>query len=176
MNQKRSFILIILILVSILIIGVSYFVFTKEKPSSQAINPEFPKSFAVLNNMTLNYSDSWSVKNKGTEGIELTKGDVTILLSTAQIENSKTLDQIVDEKNESLTTKKILNDSKQTINSIQFRKVQYGSLDESFFPSDNLTLYSAIVNKNVYLTFIINSPSGVSIQEAESLVNTIKYN
>jgi len=182
MPKKNPYTIIYVIIAAIAIFAVSLIGFNFFKNgnslfSSQSTNKDFPLDLDILGTLKLSYSDTWQIKNNGTDGVELTKGDVTILLTTAKVTNGSTLDGIVDQKNEQLkSSKKILSDIKITINSIPFRRLELGNLDETLFPSDGLISYSGIVNNNVYLSMIINFPSGGNPTEAESLIKTIRYN
>ncbi len=181
MAKKQShiafyIIIIALVVITLLLLAANFSRITNIF-NSQQVNTELPLNLDILGKLKLSYSDKWSINNKGTEGIELNKGDVTILLTTSKITNGKSLDEIVDSRNEELkSSKKIISDTKVIINNITFRREELGSLDETFFPSDGFISYSAVVNSDIYLTLIINFPSGGNPSEAESLVNTIRYN
>ncbi|MEP7103390.1 MAG: hypothetical protein ABI721_01620 [Candidatus Dojkabacteria bacterium] len=141
------------------------------------IKSELPLEMDILSKLKMNYSDAWSIANNGTEGVILEKGDLNILVATAQTDGTKNLDDIVNDRAEKLkATKKLLNDTKVNINTIEFRRLEFGSLDETVFPSDGLISYSALVDKNIYLTLTLNFPPGTSPNDAESLVKTIRYN
>ncbi|MEO6729147.1 MAG: hypothetical protein ABIM99_04460 [Candidatus Dojkabacteria bacterium] len=181
MHKKNSYTLIYIIIAAIAIFSIALIGFNvlngKNIINVSQTNSDFPLDLDILGKLNLSYSDMWAITNNGTQGIELTKADVTVLLTTSQIEDNKTLDEIVDGRKDSLkATKKILSDTKLTINSIEFRRIEYGSLDETLFPSDGLISYSAIVNNNIFLTMVVNFPSGGNPTEAESLVKTIRYN
>ena len=174
MKKNNSHLLLFVFLFLIIFGGGVYFL-TINKPTSTPTSSN-TKNMELLETLRLTYSDSWSVTNNGTEGVELTKGDLSILITTSQVDEDKTLNQIVDELNEKLkSTKKILSDSSVTINSIPFRRMEYGSLDESLFPSDGLIAYGTLID-NVYLTFIINFPQSGNPSDAVSVVETIRYN
>lgn len=175
-NQKL--ILIVLAIVAVTIIFYVGVALLKDKntPTNQTPEKEVIKDLEILGGVKLTYSDKWEITNKDTEGIEFSKGTTTILLTTSQIENGKDLNTIVDERNTAVSaTKKIITDEQITINTIPFRKVSFGSIDEVTYPSDGLISYSTVVN-NIYLNLIVNFPNGVNPIDAESLINTIRYN
>lgn len=182
MSKRNPYTLIYIIIAVIAIFSIALIGFNVLKGQNifnviSNSNKEFPLDLDILGKLKLSYSDTWTITNNGTQGVEITKSDVTILLTTSQIKESKTLDEIVNERNETLkANKKILNDTKVTINSIPFRRVEFGNLNETLFPSDGLISYSAIVNNDIYLTLIVNFPAGGNPSEAERIVNTIRYN
>lgn len=179
-NKRSKKLIFLIIAVVILLGGVVAFNFSKTGHIlgiGTNVDNNLPVNLDILGKLKLSYSDRWEVTNNGTEGVELFKDNTTILLTTSKIENNKTLDEIVDSRKEVLkSTKKITSDSKLTINSIVFRRLELGSLDETLFPSDGFISYSAVVNTNIYLTLIINFPAGGNPKEAESIINTIRYN
>jgi len=182
MTKRNPYTLIYIIIAVIAIFSIALIGFNLLKGQNilninSTSNKEFPLDLDILGKLKLSYSDTWTITNNGTQGVEITKSDVTILLSTSEIKDGKNLDQIVDERNNSLkANKKVLSDTKVTINSIPFRRVEFGNLNESLFPSDGLVSYSAVVNDDVYLTLIVNFPSGGNPAEAERIINTIRYN